>query len=275
MTGALIGIFGGTGLYSVLRDAEEVRVGTEYGSPSEMPVVGELGGKRVAFIPRHGKDHSIPPHLINYRANVHAFQQLGVERVISPSAVGSLAESVEPGHFVVPDQYIDMTRSRKSTFMADPADALAAPEDAPWSKGKVWHVSMAEPFCPQLRGRIAGEAEKLGLRCHDGGTYVCIEGPRFSTRAESRLFRSWNAQVIGMTLVPECNLAREARMCYASVSSVTDYDAWTDEAVTAGGVVATLKKNSEKTRALLEALVSGMPAGRECGCASAMDEAQF
>lgn len=275
MSRAEIGIFGGTGLYSVLEDFEEIKVETPYGSPSDLIALGRLGGRQVAFLPRHGRKHTVPPHLINYRANVWAFKELGVTRVISPSAVGSLAESVEPGHFVVPDQYIDMTRSRKATFMADPADPVRAPKGELGQEGKVWHVSMAEPFCPQLRGLIAKNAADLGLRCHDGGTYVCIEGPRFSTRAESRLFRSWNAQIIGMTLVPECNLAREARMCYSSVSSVTDYDAWTDEHVTAGEVVRTLRENSDKTRALLESLVSGMPEERRCACASAMDDAQF
>lgn len=275
MTRAEIGIFGGTGLYSMLDDFEEEKIETPYGPPSDLVRVGKLGGRRVAFLPRHGKDHSIPPHLINYRANVWAFKELGVTRVVSPSAVGSLAESFEPGHFVVPDQYIDMTRSRRGTFMADPSDPARPPPGELGAPGKVWHVSMAEPFCPQLRACITAEAGSLGLRCHDGGTYVCIEGPRFSTRAESHMFRSWKAQIIGMTMVPECNLAREARMCYSSVSSVTDYDAWTDRPVTAADVVRTLRENSENARKLLAAVVSSMPAERGCGCASAMDAAHF
>lgn len=262
MESAEIGIFGGTGLYdaSMIKGASEVDVDTPYGKPSDLITVGEFAGRRVAFLPRHGRKHSIPPHMINYRANVWAFKELGVSRVISPSAVGSLSESMEPGHMVAPDQYIDMTRTRAGTFS---------------DLGSVAHVSMADPFCPQLRGRVAGEASSLGVKCHDGGTYVCIEGPRFSTRAESRLFRSWNAHVIGMTLVPECQLSREARMCYASVSSVTDYDAWADKPVTAGEVVRTLGENSKKTRDLLVGLVSNMPGERRCGCASAMDDAQL
>lgn len=262
MESAEIGIFGGTGLYdaSMLRDASEVEVDTPYGRPSDTITVGEFAGRRVAFLPRHGKKHSIPPHLINFRANVWAFKEMGVSRIISPSAVGSLSESLEPGRMVVPDQYIDMTRTRAGTFS---------------DIGSVSHVSMADPFCPVLRRCVTEEASGQGIACHDGGTYVCIEGPRFSTRAESRLFRSWNAQIIGMTLVPECQLAREARICYASVSSVTDYDVWADKPVTASEVVRTLKENAEKTRGLLAGLVPRVPRERECACASAMDEASL
>lgn len=262
MESAEIGIFGGTGLYdaAMIKGASEVEMQTPYGKPSDVITVGEFAGRRVAFLPRHGKKHSIPPHMINFRANIWAFKEMGITRIISPSAVGSLTESMEPGHMVVPDQYIDMTRTRAGTF----ADL-----------GKVSHVSMADPFCPQLRRCVTDEASNLGLKCHDGGTYVCIEGPRFSTRAESRLFRSWQAQIIGMTLVPECQLAREARICYASVSSVTDYDVWADKPVTASEVMRTLSENSKKTRELLAGLVGKIPGERRCGCASAMDDAQL
>lgn len=259
---AEIGIFGGTGLYEagMLEDAREVEADTPYGRPSDSVTVGTFRGRRVAFLPRHGRRHSVPPHLINYRANVWALKELGVTRIIAPSAVGSLREELAPGHFALPDQFIDFTRSRAGSFSGD---------------GRVIHVSVADPFCPEIRAELLGAARGAGLEVRDGCTYVCIEGPRFSTRAESRFFRGTGADVIGMTLVPECQLAREARICYASVSTVTDYDVWADKPVTAREVLGTLERNAAGTRRVLEAAVAGIPAERKCSCASAMDDAEY
>ena len=263
--GAEIGVYGGTGLYDpgLLEGAEQVDVDTPYGKPSDSVTLGELGGRRVAFMPRHGRGHTIAPHEVNYRANVWAFKSLGVSRILAPSAVGSLREEIEPGHLALPDQFIDFTRGRTGSFGGGGGN------------GGVVHISMADPFCPELRAAAAAAAARAGARMHDGCTYVCIEGPRFSTRAESRMFRGLGADVIGMTLVPECQLAREAQMCYASMSSVTDYDAWADRPVTAKEVVATMSANAERTRAVLAALVGEVPAGRGCRCASALADAEM
>lgn len=259
---AEIGVFGGTGIYDhgLLEDAVEVEVDTPYGRPSDAVTVGLFQGRRVAFMPRHGRRHSIAPHMINYRANVWAFKSMGVTRILAPSAVGSLREEIEPGHLAAPDQFVDFTRTRAGSFASD---------------GNVIHISVADPFCPEMREAAAEAARRAGLRMHPACTYVCIEGPRFSTRAESRMFRGLGADIIGMTLVPECQLAREAQICYASVSSVTDYDVWADRPVTAKEVVATLSANVERTRSLIAAAVAGMPAERRCGCASALADAQF
>lgn len=259
---AEIGIFGGTGLYDseMLEDAREVRVGTRYGDPSDAVTVGTFRGRRVAFLPRHGKKHGIPPHLINFRANIEAFRQMGVTRIIAPSAVGSLREELKPGDFVMPSQYVDYTKSREYSFS---------------EKGRVIHISMADPFCPELQDSISGASRKQGIELQTGKTYVCIEGPRFSTKAESKMYRSLGADVIGMTLVPECQLAREAQMCYASVSTITDYDAWAEKPVTAKEVMETLSRNVERTKALLAELVGHIPAERECRCTDALGEAEF
>ena len=244
----------------MLEDAAEVEVDTPYGRPSDAVTVGSFHGRRAAFLPRHGRRHSIAPHMINYRANVWAFKSLGVTRILAPSAVGSLREEIEPGHLASPDQFIDFTRTRAGSFTED---------------GRVIHISVADPFCPELRSATAAAARGAGLRMHDACTYVCIEGPRFSTRAESRMFRGLGADIIGMTLVPECQLAREAQICYASISSVTDYDVWADKPVTAKEVLATLSANVEKTKSLLAGLVADMPAERGCRCASALADAEF
>ncbi len=259
---AEIGIFGGTGMYDpgALEDAREVAVETPYGSPSDSVTVGVMSGRRVAFMPRHGRGHSIPPHMINFRANVWALKKLGVSRIIAPSAVGSLREEAAPGHFAVPSQFLDFTRSRKGSFSEE---------------GSVVHISVADPFCPQLRAAVAEEAGRMGLDVHPDCTYVCIEGPRFSTKAESRFFRSTGADVIGMTLVPECQLAREAQICYASVATVTDYDVWAERPVTAKDVVQTLSRNAERTRGLLASLVGRIPAERGCACEAALSEAKL
>ena len=235
---AEIGIFGGTGIYDsgLLKDSKEISIDTPYGKTSDSITVGEFNGKKVAFMPRHGKKHTIPPHLINFRANIWAFKELGVKRIIAPSAVGSLKEEFEPGNLALPSQFIDFTKSRKGTFSED---------------GKVIHISVADPFCPELQKVILNVTKIQGIKIHQDCTYVCIEGPRFSTKAESRFFRTTGADIIGMTLVPECQLAREAQICYVSLSTVTDYDVWAEKPVTAKEVMETLAKNVEMTKKLL------------------------
>jgi 5'-methylthioadenosine phosphorylase len=256
---AEIGIIGGSGVYdiSMLKGPEEVKVYTPYGETSDRVTLGEFGGRKVAFIPRHGKGHRVPPHMVNYRANIWAMRELGVTRVIAPSAVGSLQTEVKPGQIVFPDQFVDMTRKREYTF---------------YDGGPVAHISMADPFCPELREAAQAQGKKLSLDFHAKGTYVCIEGPRFSTRAESALFRSWGAQVIGMTLVPEANLAREKGMCYLTVAMVTDYDVWADAPVTAQEVVETQLNNVERVRRLLAALIPAVPKQRGCRCAESLKD---
>lgn len=260
---AEIGIFGGTGIYDsgLLKDAQEITIDTTtYGSPSDAITVGTFSGRRIAFLPRHGKKHTIPPHMINFRANIEAFRQMGVTRIIAPSAVGSLREELRPGDFVLPAQYIDYTKSRKGSFS---------------DIGRVIHISMADPFCPELQHAIIKAAQKNNMTLQTDKTYVCIEGPRFSTKAESKMYRQIGADVIGMTLVPECQLAREARMCYASVSTVTDYDAWAEKPVTAKEVIETLSKNVEHTKRLLAELIGLIPDKQNCKCSGALDEAEF
>jgi 5'-methylthioadenosine phosphorylase len=259
---AEIGIFGGTGIYDsgLLKEAREVTVETPFGKTSDSITVGVFKGKKIAFMPRHGKKHTIPPHLINYRANIWAFKELGVKRIIAPSAVGSLKEELAPGHFVLPSQFLDFTKSRKLSFSEE---------------GRVIHISVADPFCPELQAAILAAAKAQSIPVHKDCTYVCIEGPRFSTKAESQFFRSTGADIIGMTLVPECQLAREAQICYASISTVTDYDVWAEKPVTAKEVMETLSKNVENTKKLLTAIPDEIPQVRNCSCAKALEEAEF
>jgi 5'-methylthioadenosine phosphorylase len=257
-----IGIFGGTGIYDsgLLTETKEITIDTPYGKPSDSITVGIFKGKKVAFMPRHGKKHTIPPHLINYRANIWAFKEMGIKRIIAPSAVGSLKEELSPGHFVLPTQFIDFTKSRKGTFS---------------DEGNVIHISVADPFCPELQSAILAAAKTQNIDVRKNCTYVCIEGPRFSTKAESRFYKSTGADIIGMTLVPECQLAREAQMCYASISTVTDYDVWAEKPVTAKEVIETLHKNVENTKRLLTSIPDSIPEHRGCSCAKALEEAQF
>jgi len=258
---ATVGIIGGSGLYDpgIVEDPVEVRVYTPYGEPSDFITVGTIKGVKVAFLPRHGRGHRIPPHKINYRANIWALKSLGVKWVISVSAVGSLREDYKPGDFVVPDQFIDMTKKREYTFFDGPITA---------------HVSMADPFCEDLRNRIINTAGELGYPIHERGTYVCIEGPRFSTRAESRVWKEvFKADIIGMTLVPEVNLACEAQMCYATLAMVTDYDVWADHPVTAEEVERIMKSNVERARKILYNVIPGLtsdPNEKECSCCRAL-----
>ncbi|MEZ0394236.1 MAG: S-methyl-5'-thioadenosine phosphorylase [Desulfurococcaceae archaeon] len=262
---ASIGVIGGSGIYDLpeLKNVREIKVYTPYGEPSDKVILGEIEGRTVAFLPRHGRGHRIPPHRVNYRANVWAMKSLGVEWLISFSAVGSLRWDYRPGDFVVPDQFIDMTKGlRPYTF---------------FEGGYVAHVSMAEPFCEQLR-RVAIEAAKrLGLTVHGSGTYVCIEGPRFSTKAESRIWRDvFKADVIGMTLVPEVNLACEAQMCYATIAMVTDYDVWAERPVTAEEVSRVMAENVDKARRLLPEIVRSLPERPDpglCSCCRSLEAA--
>jgi len=257
-----IGIFGGTGIYDsgILKNSKEITMDTPYGKTSDSITVGEFNGRNVAFMPRHGKKHTIPPHLINFRANIWAFKELGVKRIIAPSAVGSLKEEFEPGHFALPSQFIDFTKSRKGTFSED---------------GKVIHISVADPFCPELQNVILNITKKEKIQMHENCTYVCIEGPRFSTKSESRFFRTTGADIIGMTLVPECQLAREAQICYVSISTVTDYDVWAEKPVTAKEVMETLAKNVETTKKILTLVIDQIPEIKSCSCEKALKEAEF
>ncbi|MCS7116206.1 MAG: S-methyl-5'-thioadenosine phosphorylase [Nitrososphaerota archaeon] len=258
---AEIGIIGGTGVYELLElleDVTEHKIYTPYGETSDFVTIGNFKGRRIAFIPRHGRRHRIPPHKINYRANIWALKSLGVTRILAPSAVGSLREGIAPGHIVVPDQFIDRTTSRVSTF---------------YEGSQVCHISMADPFCPELRNVVINVGKELNYPIHERGTYVCIEGPRFSTRAESKLFRSWGADIIGMTLIPECVLAREAEICYVNIATVTDYDVWAEKPVTRKEVFETLEKNVEKTMKILANTIPRVPEERNCPCKEALKDA--
>jgi 5'-methylthioadenosine phosphorylase len=257
---AEIGILGGSGFYdpSLFSTVSEVKMYTPFGAPSDLISVGDFKGVKVAFLPRHGKRHTIPPHLINYRANVLAMRDLGVKRILAPSAVGSLKEVMKPGDLVIPDQFIDLTKGRKSTF---------------YDGAVVGHFSLADPFCPELRKLSAETAKEMNIPFHQSATYVCIEGPRFSTRAESKLFRGWGAEIIGMTLVPEVSLARELGICYTTLATVTDYDVWADQPVTAEEVQITLKSNVEKVKSLLAKLIPKLTKERECQCSKSAEHA--
>jgi 5'-methylthioadenosine phosphorylase len=244
-----LGVLGGSGLYEMegLRDVAEVDVPTPFGRPSDVLVKGTLAdGTTMIFLPRHGRGHRVPPHGINYRANVCALKKAGATHLISVSAVGSMREDIAPGHLVVPDQFIDLTKKRISTFFED---------------GIVGHVPFADPVCGLLGGAVADAADAAGAKVHRGGTYICMEGPQFSTRAESRLYRTWGVAVIGMTSMPEAKLAREAELPFATLALATDYDCWHDthDAVTVDQVMATMKKNVAAAKKTLLALAPRLP----------------
>jgi len=262
VTEAKIGVIGGTNLYQIgsLRNVEEVRVSTPFGDPSDAIMVGQLEGVRVAFLPRHGRGHRISPTELPVRANVYALKSLGVEWIISVSAVGSLREDIHPLDILIPDQLIDRTRSRVNTFFGD---------------GLVAHASFAEPFCPVLSNILFEVASEAGAGVHKGGTYLVMEGPLFSTKAESFLYRSWGASVIGMTALPEAKLAREAEICYATLACVTDYDCWhtSSEPVTVDMVIGNLNRNAEMAKRILSTAVTRIPSKRECQCATALQNA--
>jgi len=259
---AEIGIIGGSGLYSMagLKDTREIRVKTPFGEPSDVIVVGTLEGKRVAFLARHGRGHRILPSEINFRANLCAMKQLGVERVISVSAVGSLQEDLRPGEFLVVDQFVDRTKSRVSTFFGG---------------GLVAHVTFDKPTCAQVSAVLADASRHCGVKVHPRGTYVCIEGPQFSTLAEAHVHRQLRFEVIGMTNVTEAKLAREAELCYASIAMITDYDCWhpEHESVTGAQIIATLNQNAENAQKVLREAVRAMPKERNCKCGAALRHA--
>ena len=261
-TGGAMGIIGGSGLYRMegLEVVEEVALKTPFGPPSDTYIVGNLGGREVVFLPRHGRNHSLMPHELNFRANIYGFKKLGVERVVGVSAVGSMKEQIHPSHIVLPDQFIDRTQRRVGTFFGE---------------GAVAHVSFADPVCPQLHGALAKAAASCGTTVWPAGTYLCIEGPAFSTRAESHLYRSWGVSVIGMTNLPEAKLAREAEMCYATVALVTDFDCWheTEEEVSVEMLLENLRRNVATAQRLLKALVPALPSERTCACGRALQKA--
>jgi len=254
-----VGIIGGSGLYQVegLEQVREVRIRTPFGAPSDAVVVGVLGGMGVAFLSRHGRGHRINPSSINYRANIYALKSLGVTQVISISAVGSMKESIQPGHVVLPDQFIDLTKRRISTF---------------FDEGIVAHVGFSEPVCSSLADVLEEAGRFAGATLQRGGTYVCMEGPQFSTKAESRLYRQWGVDVIGMTNMPEAKLAREAELCYATMALATDYDCWheTEEAVTVGAILATLHRNVVLAKEILKTAVPKLDSDRACACRQAL-----
>src|SRR5690348_8437074 len=243
-----------------LTDIHELRQQTPFGEPSDTYVLGTLEGRRVAFLSRHGRGHRLMPTELNFRANIYGFKSLGVERILSLSAVGSLKEEHKPLDFVIPDQFVDRTRGRVSTFFGE---------------GLVAHISFAHPVCPQLARTALASAQQAKVDAKLGGTYVCMEGPAFSTLAESNLYRSWGMDVIGMTNLQEAKLAREAEMCYVTIAMVTDYDCWHEDhdAVTVDQIIAVLTKNAENACKVIEAAVRSMPANRECKCGSALAHA--
>jgi 5'-methylthioadenosine phosphorylase len=261
-TGHVLAVIGGSGLYEIegLTEVEELRVDTPFGPPSDVIVRGRLDQTKLLFLPRHGRGHRIAPHQIDFRANVCAMKKLGATHLVSVSAVGSMKEEIAPGDFVVVDQFIDLTKRRVSTFFED---------------GLVGHVGFADPVCEDLATSLAGAAQRAGARVHKGGTYVCIEGPQFSTRAESRLYRSWGVSVIGMTGMPEAKLAREAELPYALLALATDYDCWheTEEDVTVEAVIAILRSNVATARRAVGELARGLPDPSKSGASGALGAA--
>ncbi|MDQ3914956.1 MAG: S-methyl-5'-thioadenosine phosphorylase [Actinomycetota bacterium] len=260
---AAIGIFGGSGFYSLLDDVRQEPVETPYGPPSAPVAVGSVGGVDVAFLPRHGPKHELPPHRINYRANVWAFKELGVTRIIGPCAAGSLQRDVKPGDFVVCDQLVDRTAGRRDTFYDGPVTT---------------HVSFADPYCPELRSLAIETARAEGIDVHERGTVVTVQGPRFSTRAESKWFQDAGWEVVNMTQYPEAYLARELEICYVNISLITDYDvgvAGEEDPVSHEAVIAVFNANNDKLRGLLFAMAPKIPPDRSCPCSTALQGARI
>jgi len=254
-----IGVIGGSGIYEMeaLTDVSEVRIKTPFGDPSDVIIIGTLAGRRIGFLPRHGRGHRIMPHELNSRANIYALKTLGVERIISVSACGSMRADYAPRDIVIPDQLFDRTKARPNSFFGD---------------GLVVHIGMAEPFCPELSQMLYRAVQETGATVHQGGTFIVIDGPQFSTKAESRIYRQWGVDIIGMTAIPEAKLAREAEICYACMAHVTDYDVWheTEEPVSVEMLIENLTANAAVTKRAIEVLVSMIPPTRECGCGSAL-----
>jgi len=257
----VIGVIGGSGLYEIegLTDLEEVRVETPFGEPSDAYITGVLDGVKMVFLPRHGRGHRLLPSEVNYRANIYGMKKLGVERIISVSAVGSMKEEIVPGHIVVPDQFYDRTKGiRNSTFFGD---------------GVVGHVAFADPVCGDLAGLVYEAAQEAGATVHKGGTYICIEGPNFSTRAESNIYRSWGVDIIGMTNIPEARLAREAEICYATVALATDYDCWHEDHddVEIDSILEIIRQNVSMARQIIKVSAGKISAQRPCSCGKALE----
>lgn len=260
---ASLGVIGGSGLYDIegLAAVREARMRTPFGRPSDAIRIGALDGVRIAFLSRHGRGHKLNPTEINYRANIYAMKALGVRRIVSVSAVGSMKESIKPGDVVLPDQFIDLTKRRASTF---------------FEGGVVAHVGFGDPVCPAVAQSLAWAGQQAGASLHEGGTYLCMEGPQFSTKAESRLYRQWGVDVIGMTNMPEAKLAREAEICYATLALATDYDCWheTEDAVTVEAILATLHRNVALAKRMLRAVAPRLAAAMTpCGCQQALQTA--
>ena len=257
-----IGIVGGSGLYEMdgLTDIEEIDVPTPFGEPSDSYRTGLLDGRRVAFLARHGRGHLISPSELNFRANIYGFKKLGVERILSASAVGSLKEEHHPLEILLPDQFFDRTRTRVSTFFGE---------------GMVAHISFADPICPQLADAVEAAGRGTAVEVKRGGTYLCMEGPQFSTKAESEVYRSWGMDVIGMTNLQEAKLAREAEICYVTLALVTDYDCWhpDHDAVTVSDIIANLQKNSVNAQKLIRGAIAGLGGSRTCNCENALEHA--
>jgi len=256
----VIGVIGGSGLYDMaaLEEVQNIRVETPFGDPSDEYITGRLGGVKMVFLPRHGRGHRLLPSEINYRANIYGMKKLGVSAIISVSAVGSMKEEIHPGDMVIVDQFFDRTKSRESTFLGS---------------GIAGHVEFAHPVCPDLSRTLFEAATDAGARAHMGGTYLCIEGPQFSTKAESMVYRSWGVDVIGMTNIPEAKLAREAEICYATVALSTDYDCWheEEESVTVEMILETIRRNVATAREIITRAAPVAAGGkRSCGCAEAM-----
>lgn len=255
-----IAIIGGSGVYDpkIFRKEREIKVKTPFGFPSAPIEIGNFSGRKVAFLARHGKKHQFPPHKVPQRANIFALKKLGAERIIGICAVGSLKQSFKPGEIVIPDQFIDFTKKRDYTF---------------YDKSAV-HISAAEPFCPELRKVFYAEAQKFKIPSYKTGTYFCIEGPRFSTKAESKFFRNF-ADIIGMTLIPEATLSRELEICYLSLAMITDYDVWQPHPVSAEEVISTMKENLEKIKSLLKTGIPKINQKRTCSCKEALKDAKI
>jgi len=262
MANGRIGIIGGSGLYNIegIKDVKDVEVETPFGVPSDKFTIGTLEGKSVVFLPRHGRSHNILPGELNFRANIYGMKKLGVERIIAVSAVGSMKEEIKPLDIVIPDQFIDRTRGRTDTFFGG---------------GIVGHVSLADPVCAILAGDLYKASKSVGANVHKGGIYVCIEGPQFSTRAESQTYRQWDVSVIGMTNIQEAKLAREAEICYSTLALSTDYDCWYEEEedVTADMVIQNLKKNVDTAKAIVKSALTLIKDERKCGCINAARDA--
>lgn len=258
----VVGVIGGSGLYAIegLEDVEEITIDTPFGSPSDAFITGTLDGVKMVFLPRHGRGHRLLPSEVNYRANIFGMKKLGVTQIISVSAVGSMKEHIVPGHIVIPDQFFDRTQGKRaSTF---------------FGQGIVGHVQFADPICPDLATILASAARDVGAIVHTGGTYICIEGPNFSTRAESQIYRSWGVDIIGMTNIPEARLAREAEICYATVALATDYDCWHDghDDVSVEAVLAIIRQNVATARAIIKTAVGQIRRQQlRCNCDKALE----